>query len=203
MTTRFDDLHIITFDLETRSTADEVGGWDALRNGKGGISILVAHDSETDEHHLYDDHTLNDFAHIVEQPGVVLVGYNSRWFDLPVVTGLLERALRVKHHIDLFDLIKDALDREGRTRERGWKLGQTALRCMGITKSGEGALAPYLAREHRYAELITYCKHDVDLTRQLLDYVRRHGGVADRDGSLLELDIPSWLRLPAGAALEA
>lgn len=197
------DLHVVVFDLETRKATQDSGGWEGLRAGKGGCSILVTHDSATDDYHFFDDHTLEDFARVVEQPGVVLVGYNSKWFDLPVVQGILERALRVTHHIDLFDLIKNALDREGRTRERGWKLGDAALRSMGIGKSGSGALAPDLAREGRWAELITYCKNDVTITRQLLDYVRRHGGVADRDGRLLELDVPSWFRLPPTSTLEA
>jgi hypothetical protein len=200
--TPFDPLHIVCFDIETRASTQEVGGWDALRQGKGGISALVTWDSETQDYHFFDDHTIADFAHCVEQPGTVLVGFNSKWFDLPCVEGVLGRRLAVKYHIDLFSYIKDALDREGRTRERGWKLGDASLRSMGITKSGSGASAPDLAREHRYAELFTYCKHDVVLTQQLLDYIRRHGGVADRDGSLLELDIPKWLRLPAQSALE-
>lgn len=198
----FDPIHTIVFDLETRKGPQDVGGWPALKAGKGGVSALVAYDSETDDHYLYDDHTLADFARVVEQPGVVLVGYNSIEFDLPIVTALLGRRIALKYHVDIFSYIKDALDRENRTRERGWRLGETALRAMGISKNGEGVHAPELADQHRYAELINYCRADVDLTRQLLDYIRRHGGVADHDGSILELDIPPWLRLPPQAALE-
>lgn len=196
------DIHVITFDLETRKGPDEVGGWGNLKAGKGGISALIAHDSETDQYLLYDDHTLSDFALVVEQPGVVLVGFNSKEFDLSVIQGILCRRLGVKYHIDIFDLIAQALEREGRKRERGWKLGDNARRTMGLAKSGQGARAPELAREHRYAELFTYCQDDVILTRQLLDYIRRHGGVLDNDGSLLELDVPEWLRLPTTATLE-
>ncbi len=200
--TQFEPLHVIVFDLETRKGPDEVGGWDALKRGKGGVSSLVAYDSQTDDHYLYDDFTLEDFARVVEQPGVVLVGYNSKEFDLQIIQNILGRRLAIRYHVDIFDLIKDALEREGRARERGWKLGQSALRSMGIGKSGSGAHAPELAKQGRFAELITYCRADVDLTRQLLDYVRRHGGLADHDGSLLELDIPEWLRLPQKAGLE-
>ena len=189
-------LHIVVFDLETRKGPDEVGGWNALKQGKGGISTLVAYDSETDDYYLYDDFTLEDFARVVEQRGVVLVGYNSKEFDLQIVQFLLGRRIAVQHHIDLFDLIKDALDREGRSHERGWRLGDSALRTMGIGKTGSGAHAPDLARQGRFAELITYCRADVDLTRQLLDYLRGHGGFRDHDGSLLEIDVPAWLRLP-------
>lgn len=198
-----DDLRVVTFDLETRKMASEVGGWDGMRSGLAGVSLLIAHDSETDDYYFYDDHTLDEFARLAEQPGVILVGYNSKWFDLLVVQGILGRRLKVRYHIDLFDLIKDALDREGRARERGWKLGDAALRSMGMTKNGEGAAAPELMKQGRLAELVTYCKHDVLLTRQLLDYVRRHGGVQDRDGALLELDLPGWLRLPPQGAPEA
>lgn len=200
--TRYDDLQIITFDLETRLDVKDVGGWAQAQAGRAGCSILVTHDSLANEYAFYDEHTLDQFAAVVEQPGVVVAGFNSKWFDLPVVQGILGRRLAVRHHVDIFDLIKDALDREGRTRERGWKLGDTALRAMGITKSGSGAFASVLFEQGRIAELVTYCRHDVDLTRQLLDYIRRHGGVADRDGSLLELDVPGWLRLPPTSALE-
>ena len=203
MTTQFrEPLHIMVFDLETRRGPDEVGGWQGLKQGKGGISCIVLYDSETDDYFLYDDHTLEDFARVVEQPNVILVGYNSKEFDLQIVQNLLGRRLNVRYHIDLFDLIKDALEREGRARERGWKLGDAALRSMGIGKSGSGAHAPELANQHRYAELITYCRADVDLTRQLLDYLRRHGGFRDHNANLLEIDVPEWLRLPQKAALE-
>lgn len=202
MTTPYEPLHVIVFDLETRKGPDEVGGWNALKQGKGGVSALVAYDSQTDDHYLYDDFTLEDFARLIEQPGVVLVGYNSKEFDLQIVQNLLNRRVAVKYHIDIFDLIKDALEREGRSRERGWKLGESSLRTMGIGKSGSGAHAPELARQGRFAELITYCRADVDLTRQLLDYVRRHGGLRDHDGALLEIDIPDWLRLPQKAGME-
>ena len=194
-------VHVIVFDLETRIGPDEIG-WEAVSQGKGGISALVAHDSETNSYNFFDDHTLEQFAYIVERPDVVLVGYNSKEFDLQVIQHMLKRRLHLHMHIDIFDLLKDALEREGRRRERGWKLGDAGLRCMGIAKTGDGAFAPELAKAGRFAELFTYCKDDVDLTRQLLDYIRRHGGVADRDGSILELDIPDWLRLPAKAALE-
>lgn len=195
-------LHIVVFDLETRKGPEEVGGWQRLIEGKGGISAIVTYDSDTDDYYIYDDHTLEDFARVVEQPGVVLVGYNSKHFDLQLVQNFMGRRLNVRYHIDIFDLIKDALDREGRHRERGWKLGDASLRAMGIGKVGSGAHAPELAQQHRYAELITYCKADVDLTRQLLDYVRRHGGFMDHDASLLEIDLPEWLRLPQKAHLE-
>lgn len=194
--TPYDGLHIVVFDLETRRSKDEVGGWQQLRQGKGGISALIAHDSFTNEYALYDDHTLEDFAQLVEQSSVVAVGFNSKDFDIPCIQGCLGRTLRLRHHVDLFDLVKDALDREGRHRERGWKLDDCSRRSMGISKSGDGAFAPDLAKAGRFAELFTYCRNDVDMTRQLLDYVRRHGGVMDHGGHLLELDVPGWLRLP-------
>jgi len=186
---------LVTFDLETRKGPQDVGGWEQLKQGKGGISLLIAHDSTTNEYSFFDDHTLEPFAAFVaEDPDTVLVGYNSKEFDLSIVQYLLGRRFPVRFHVDIFDLIKDALTREGRPRERGWKLGDAGLRAMGITKPPLGAHAPQLAEEGRYAELITYCRNDVDITRALMDYVRRHGGLADHDGSLLELDLPKWLR---------
>lgn len=190
-----DDYRIVTFDLETRKGPQDVGGWQALKEGKGGVSLLIAHVEPDDTYHFFDDHTLEAFAALLEEdPDTVLVGFNSKEFDLPIVQALLKRRVNARFHIDLFDLVKDALDREGRSRERGWKLGQAALRAMGITKPPLGAHAPELAATGRYAELINYCRHDVDLTRMLFDYVRRHGGFSDHDGSLLEVDLPKWLR---------
>lgn len=189
------EYRLVSFDLETRKGPQDVGGWQQLKEGKGGVSLLIAHDSATDSYSFFDDHTLEYFAALVaEDPDTVLVGYNSKEFDLPIVNALLGRRFPIRFHVDIFDLVKDALAREGRARERGWKLGDTALRAMGITKPPLGAHAPELAAQNRWAELITYCRHDVDLTRSLMDYVRRHGGLADHDGSLLELDLPKWLR---------
>lgn len=126
----------------------------------------------------------------------MICGYNVLEFDLPIVESLVGRRLAARRIIDLYHLIKLALEREHRQHKRCWKLGMVAKRTMGLEKIGSGEFAPQLLREGRIADLVNYCRHDVTLTRALLDYVRRHGGVLDDSGELLELDIPPWLRLP-------
>lgn len=186
--------HIVVFDLETRLMADELeDGWEAMRRGEGGISALAVWDSEQRRTYLYDDHCVADCAAHLESADLV-VGFNSRSFDIPIVEGILGRKLRLKHHLDLLTTIWDALRRTGVKQFKGNKLGDVALRTIGRTKTGKGAAAPQLAKDGHWAKLFQYCMDDVDLTRALFEHALETGTVVDVNGRELKLELPPWLK---------
>lgn len=177
--------HVVVFDLETRRLASEVGGWDALKRGEGGVSALVLYDNRTHRHHLYDAHTLDAGIRHLESADLVL-SFNGLEFDLRVLAGLADRRIIAPNHLDLLQLVWKALgSRQGKNT-----LDAIGRRTLGYGKTGDGAHAPALADEGRWAELFDYCVADVDLTRQLFKFVQNHGGVVSANGDLLRLDMP-------------
>lgn len=182
-------INAVTFDLETRKLASDLpGGWSDLRKGEGGVSCMVAWGS--DRPHIYDHHTLGEGATLLENGDVVL-SFNGKDFDIPVLEGVLGRGLRIRQHLDLLQLIWGAIP--GGLR-KGNKLTDVAQRTLGMEKNGDGLLAPKLADESRYGQLFDYCLQDVYLTRQLFIYAQQHGGVIGLDGQLLPLDLPEWYK---------
>jgi len=187
------ELHTVYFDLELRQDPDAIGGWDAAR-ARGGVSIACVWDSTTGENAFYDDFALGDLAEHLERAAVV-VTFNGKWFDLPLVEAHLGRSLCLRESIDLFALVKSALERVGKPW-KGHGLGAIASRTLGMYKIGLGKRAPQLAQEGRIAELVTYCAYDVTLTRKLADFIRSEGYIIDADGERLELGefLPPWWR---------
>jgi len=179
----------VVADIETKKLASDVGGWDAMRAGKGGISVLVVWDSWSGRFHLYDESTLGTAAEHLEAADVLL-SFNGEGFDVPVIEGMLGRRLCIKHHYDLLLLIWSAIS----GRRKGNTLGEVAQRTLGAKKSGESVLAPALYDQGRFAELHDYAISDVDLTRRLFRFVQEHGGVVGQDGNLLELPLPELFR---------
>jgi DEAD/DEAH box helicase domain-containing protein len=184
--------HTLFFDLEIRRSLEEMGNdWDNVRRG-GGVSVLCIWDDQAGRPFFYDDHTLSDAASHLESADVV-VGFNSAWFDLPLVCNHLDRNVLVKEHLDLFAIIKSALAREGKSW-KGHGLDAVCSATIGRGKTGHGAHAPDLAREGRWAELTNYCLSDVLLTRDLALFIQKNGFILDRDGDKLALETPDWFK---------
>jgi DEAD/DEAH box helicase domain-containing protein len=119
----------------------------------------------------------------------VVLSFNGVGFDIPVLEGVSGVPLKIKEHLDLLQLIWEAVGKES-----GYKLTECAARTLGIQKNGDGLLAPQLAEDNKWAELLDYCLHDVHLTRNLFLYAQKHGGIIGTDGELLKLPFPSWFQ---------
>jgi len=176
---------VVVFDIETRRLAAEVGGWDALRKGEGGISCIVVWDNYTDSHNIYTSRTLEAAGRHLESAEYVL-SFNGIEFDVPVLEGCLKRRLVLNGHCDLLQLVWNSIS----GRRKGNRLDEIAKRTLGRGKIGTGASAPTLADEGRWDELYAYCANDVFLTRDLFKFAGEHGGVVGADGNLLHLHLP-------------
>jgi uncharacterized protein YprB with RNaseH-like and TPR domain len=166
-------------------------GWDSPP-AEFGITTLVLWPSATGRPHIFDENTLSDAAELLSSADCIL-SFNGVKFDLPIIEGIMGEKVQIREHLDLLQLIWAATGEYG-SHKGGYKLTECCERSLGIAKNGDGALAPALAEQGRWCELIDYCLHDVYLTRKLFKYAQKHGGITSPDGEILKLDFPDWFQ---------
>ena len=162
------------FDLETRYSADEVGGWSNIMDM--GMSVGVIWDSADGQFHVYLEHQVPELvAHL--KRGDLIVGFNHVDFDLRVVAGaLLPHAARHQRYLELRGLNHfDILTEVKKVLGHRLKLDSLARPTLQVGKSADGLQALAWYKEGRIDLIIEYCKQDVEVTRRIYEYAREHG----------------------------
>ena len=196
-TTQAQPLRILYFDLETRVPLEELGGSWARVKMEGGVSMMVVWDDLAGAPLFFDDHDLEAAAKTLEGADLV-VSFNGRYFDVPLLEQHLGRSIQLKEHWDLFHDVEQALRARGEGF-RGYGLGAICERTIGKSKTGSGKDAPHLARTGKWAELVSYTLSDVLLCRDLATHIRENGSIVDKNGENLTVEVPFWLQLTRGA----
>ncbi len=158
--------HFLILDLETQRLVQEVGGWDHI--DKLGVSIACAYDSKTDEFVSFKENELGKLIDLCEER--LVVGYNIRGFDLPV---LVPYGLEIRK-VDAFDIMYDL---EALTRQRFLKLEAVARGTLGTGKSADGLQAVEWWKAGQIQKIIDYCMQDVKVTRDVFQFGRQNGFV--------------------------
>mgnify|MGYP001594597411 CR=1 FL=1 len=158
---------IIVFDLETKKEFAEIGGRD--RADLLGVSVLGAYSYNHDKYFVFEEHELPEFEKMLEKTGI-LVGYNIKHFDIPVLQPYMSISLT---KIDYLDMIFDPTSGAG-VRPKLNNLAQTTL---GIAKSADGLQALRWYREGKIQEVKDYCLQDVKVTKELFEFGRKNGFV--------------------------
>ncbi len=203
------------FDIETRALASDPpwnGDWGSFKaDGGGGMSAVVCLSDNTPdkptslteriklmdaqrvnsyEVQMFDDNTTEPLVeHLMAADRIV--SFNGIGFDIPVIAALHGKPVQHPQHIDILALIWQAIGK----RRKGYNLNKVASRTVGMTKLySDGASAPRLAREGRYAELFQYCLQDVLVTRALWHHIEDRGTIIGVDGE--EIPIYDHLAKP-------
>jgi DEAD/DEAH box helicase domain-containing protein len=158
--------HFLVLDIETQNLVQDVGGWDHIDKLK--ISVACAYDSKTDEFKSYRENELKNLIDLCEER--LVVGYNIRGFDLPV---MVPYGLEIKR-VDAFDIMYDL---ETLTRQRFLKLEAVARGTLGAGKSADGLMAVEWWKKGEVQKIIDYCLQDVKVTRDVFQYGRQNGFV--------------------------
>jgi DEAD/DEAH box helicase domain-containing protein len=165
---------LLYFDLETKYSADEVGGWGNVVDM--GMSVGVVYDTADGQYHVYLEHQVPALIEHLRR-GDLLVGFNHVEFDLRVLSGhvpgqeqrhQLYLELRGLNHFDILLELKKLLGHRLR-------LDSLARPTLQVGKSADGLQALQWYREGRIDLIITYCKQDVEVTRRLFEYALEHG----------------------------
>lgn len=158
----------IYLDVETQRLAEEVeGGWDNIR--AFGLAVAVTWDAESGFRDWYEPEaggllrTLGEFDQVVT--------FNGERFDLTVLSEYGDvRGLKEKS----FDVLRDLKRRLGYRI----KLESLAEATLGRRKTGSGLDAVRWWRSGEAAlrqRVVDYCRSDVELLRDIVEYGRREG----------------------------
>ncbi|MCR5170591.1 MAG: DEAD/DEAH box helicase [Desulfovibrio sp.] len=157
------DGPVVFFDVETRRSAKEVGGWSKACDM--GVSVAVAWDGQAYRSFGQDD--LPGLFAIMRSAGLV-VGFNSLRFDYAVLQPFADFDLHSLPSLDLLQEIKRhlsypvSLDNVGRA-------------TLDAAKSADGLQALAWWKEGRIEEIRAYCQRDVELTRAVYEFGRDKG----------------------------
>lgn len=152
----------MVFDVETRLSANEVGGWD--KADKMGISVAVLYDSGEDKYFTYEQDALPAmFARMAKTD--LLIGFNSFRFDykaLEPFANALESPLNLAALPGL-----DLLQRIYQRLNYRVSLDNLCRATLGAPKIADGLQALKWWKEGKIAEIAKYCQKDVELTKEL------------------------------------
>ncbi len=154
---------VMFFDVETRRSAQEVGGWGHA--DRMGVSVVVVWDGST--FRSFTQETLAQCFDLLQTAGLV-VGFNSFRFDYKVLQPFALFPLRSLNGLDMLEQIVSRLNYR-------LSLDNLANATLGTGKTGDGLKALDLWKEGKTEELAAYCRQDVALTRDLFYYGREHG----------------------------
>jgi len=174
--------HTLFFDLETQKLADEVGGWDRKRDMR--MSVGVVYDLEAQ---VFREYRENEIPALLEdlQSARLVVGFNVRSFDYEVLSAYVPReAWDAIPTLDLLEAVRSRLGRRVR-------LDDLAKATLGKGKLADGVEAVHWFRAGDFGKLLEYCRHDVEVTRELWEFGRANGYV-------LFPSIQGTMKLPAG-----
>src|SRR5689334_2452128 len=74
--------NIVYFDLETQKSADEVGGWDKIREMR--MSVGVTYSTARQEYRIYGEKQVDDLVRDLQRADLV-IGFNNLRFDYEVL----------------------------------------------------------------------------------------------------------------------
>ncbi|MBF0467617.1 MAG: DEAD/DEAH box helicase [Desulfamplus sp.] len=150
-------LRFAVLDLETRRSAQEVGGWN--RADKMGVSCVVLYDSATDEYIEYLQDDIPELELRLQYFDLV-IGFNIINFDYRVLAGLSD--------FDFYSLpTLDLLAKVHKTLGYRLSLDKLATHTLGTKKSADGLLALKWWKEGKVRQIIDYCIQDVRVTKDL------------------------------------
>jgi DEAD/DEAH box helicase domain-containing protein len=169
------------FDVETRRSAQEVGGWH--RADRMGISVAVLYDGREDRFFSFEEHEtdrLLDHLFSLE----LVIGFNNKRFDNQVLSAYTSSQLTRLPSLDILEEI---------TAQLGYRLSLDRLAeyTLGVKKTGNGLLALQWFEQGRMDLLEKYCQKDVEITRDLFFYGlrRQHLLFRNKAGKVVRLPV--------------
>ena len=152
--------NIVYFDLETQKSADEVGGWDKIRDMR--MSIGVTYSTLRGNYRISGDKDVDELLTELQRADLV-VGFNNLGFDYEVLHGYTILDLTQLPTLDMLVEVKKTLPHR-------LSLDSIAHATMGVEKTSEGLQAIRWFKEGKLIEIAEYCCYDVKITKLVHEY---------------------------------
>lgn len=156
--------NIVYFDLETQFSAQEVGGWDKIRDLK--MSVGVTYSTQRGGYRIYPEREVNELIKELQRADLV-VGFNVLRFDYEVLHGYTVYDLSQVPTLDMLVVLADTL-------KHRLSLDSIANATFGLEKTSEGLQAIQWFKEGKLYEIAEYCCYDVKLTKMVHEFGREH-----------------------------
>lgn len=154
----------VVFDVETRRSAKEVGGWQNA--SKMGVSVAVLYESATDSFYGYQQNELDLLFEKMSKADLI-IGFNSFRFDYEVLAPFLE----ISQFASYFSLKElpglDLLQRVRAAAGARISLDNLCQATLNAQKSADGLQALRWWQCGELDKIRKYCQRDVELTRDL------------------------------------
>ncbi len=183
----------ITFDIETANTLPALARSDLSQLE---LSIVGIHDSETGELSSYTKEELPKLWPILERADV-LIGFNSDYFDIPILNRYYPGDLTKIRSLDLLVEVQKVLGRRIR-------LQSLAEATLNKGKGGNGLQAVEWWQNGEVEKVRKYCLEDVKITREIYDYAIQHQALKYKDlkkNMEMKIDTSSWRLVREAPAL--
>lgn len=159
-------MNVLVLDIETQRSFKDVGKQNLH---KLGVSVVGIYDYLTDSYESFEEKDLLRLDKRIRE-AELLVGFNIRRFDLPVLAPYLFTPIENLPVLDLLEAIEKA-------RGHRASLESIAKPTLKLHKTGTGMDALALYEEGKMKELKQYCLNDVRLTKEIYDYGKTHGKI--------------------------
>lgn len=168
-------------DLETCYSAEEVGGWHQCHHMR--VSLAVLGETCPERVTVFREDDLDHLCRRLQELDLV-VGFNIKRFDYRVLQPYAPLSLAALPTLDILEELHNLL---------GFRLslGHLTEKTLGEAKTGNGLLALEHYRAGRWAELESYCRQDVVLTRRLFEFGAGQGYLIyqHRQGPLVRVPV--------------
>ena len=173
--------NIVYFDLETKHSADEVGGWSHIDNM--GMSIGVTYSTARGGYKIYGEPEVEELIKELQRADLV-VGFNHIRFDYRVLEGYSIFDFSQVPSLDMLIVLNEKLGHR-------LKLDSIAQATLGCEKSAEGLQALEWFKQGKMAEIAEYCCFDVKITKLVHEYAAAHGHLFynNRFGNKLKVEV--------------
>ena len=152
--------NIVYFDLETQKSADDVGGWNKIRDMR--MSVGVTYSTARGGYKIYGEKQVDDLLTELQRADLV-VGFNNLRFDYEVLHGYTVMDLTQLPTLDMLIELQKTLNHR-------LSLDSIAQATLGAEKTAEGLQAIRWFREGKMLEVAEYCCFDVKITKLVHEY---------------------------------
>ncbi|MBI3879012.1 MAG: ribonuclease H-like domain-containing protein [Verrucomicrobia bacterium] len=158
--------NIVYFDLETQKSADEVGGWDKIRDMR--MSVGVTYSTARGGYRIYGEREVEQLIEELWRADLV-VGYNILRFDYEVLHGYA--TIKDLTQVPTLDMLVEVQ----KVLTHRLPMDAIAEATFGINKTAEGLQAIRWFKEGKLMEIAEYCCYDVKITKLIHEHPVKQG----------------------------